>query len=179
LDIGMVYVPDSRTSLPIEATPEIASRLGIIAAQAAYLEDQMERLFCSLMGADSAKSALVFKEIAGRRRRDILAAMLAETEPRDVAKALVALIQNEVKTAFTRRNDLVHATFGAWDVKADKLARVDSITGGGQPVILTPKALDEDIRYLATTNAAFEWLCLALLDPSLAKPLEQRGHPIP
>ena len=172
----MVFVPNKRTRLPVEATPELAARLGVIVAHAAYLEDQMSGLFTDLMETDPAKSSMAFNEIAGRRRRDILVALLQTKQPRDIADTLAALIQTEVRTAFNRRNELVHATFAVQDVKANKLQRMDSF-GNNQPVILTPKGLDEDIRYLAKTNAAFEWLRLALQLPSLAIPPEQRDHP--
>jgi hypothetical protein len=163
----MVFVPDKIMSFPIEKAPELASRIGIIAVHSSFMEEQMEGLFCHLTALNRDKGSMVFAEIAGRRRRDILSNMLSETEPRDIADALIAMLNKEVKNCFNLRNKIVHEMFVA--TSATKMTELKSLSKK-QPVHHTVKSLDENILYFAKTNAAFHWLSLALLHPSLAKP---------
>ncbi|WP_439574168.1 hypothetical protein [Phreatobacter sp.] len=154
-----------RAIIPLEGSPNIATYVGFVAGHFALLEDQMCRLYASLLRISRSNAQLTFYEFAARRRREILKALLAEIDDKALADEAISFIDEHVKRVTDRRNEFMHHMWAAGG--KGRIVRIDPTrTLSGKQLVyeteLSAKAFFEDI---AVVNERFQRLLLRITSP--------------
>ncbi|MER8946084.1 hypothetical protein [Mesorhizobium sp. M0809] len=118
-------------NVPIETYPEAAQQVGIFVAHFAAIEARLGRIFAAILKADLRPALLVFNEIGGRRRREVLKLLVEDQMAPALRDRFLKFLDGPFKTCAIRRNQLVH---DSWVSGPDGLRTMDQRTFKTDPM---------------------------------------------